>query len=321
MTALGPGGSAAVNLLNTVSNAVDALIGGTVGSSAGAIAITATAPPTTTTTTTTTIPPQCGSPTISAKAQDPVRGAVRAVGRALTFAYVITVANPGPCALSNLVIADALPRAFRWFGPARSSVVLASPDAASPHSAIRSSSSNEAFVSAATLRAGGSMTVSLLGRATALGRQSDAATLTATGLAPLRSNTVTIDVTTTPKPAATRVNAQRATGTASTGPAGPEAALSQIAHVDIAVRLLSTQGRSCVWLNGQGRLVRRSPGRSGKCDSPLWLRASGTRHWLYHFRRGLNSGRYQLLVRVLNRAGVYDTTFAPSHHNVVAFRL
>jgi hypothetical protein len=165
------------------------------------------------------------------------------------------------------------------------------------------------------------MTVSLLGSATALGRQSDAAMLTATGLAPLRSNTVTLDVTTTPKLGATRVNAQGATGTASTGPPGPEAALSQIAHVDIAVRLLSPRGRGCVWLNGQGRLVRRRPGRSGKCDSPLWLRASGKRHWLYRFRRRLNPGRYQLLVRASNRAGVYDTTFAPSHHNLVAFRI
>ena len=51
MTVLGVGGSAAVDLLNTVSNAVDALIGGTVGTSAGAIAITATPPPSTTTTT------------------------------------------------------------------------------------------------------------------------------------------------------------------------------------------------------------------------------------------------------------------------------
>jgi hypothetical protein len=65
--------------------------------------------------------------------------------------------------------------------------------------------------------------------------------------------------------------------------------------------------------------VRVKPGSGRKCDSPLWLRASGKRHWLYRFRRSLGSGRYQLLVRVSNRAGVYDTTFAPSHHDVVTF--
>jgi hypothetical protein len=202
--------------------------------------------------------------------------------------------------------------------------VFSSPGGGSPQSLIRSSSPDQAVVSAATLPAGDSMTVSLRGRATALGRQSDTATLTAAGLPTLSSNQVTVDVTTTPRAASTRVNAQRATGTASTGPAGPEASLSQIAHVDVAVRQLSARGhaaRGCVWLNGRGRLVRLSPGRSGKCDAPLWLRASGKRQWLYRFRRGLSSGRYQLLVRVSNRGGVYDSTFAPSHHNLVTFRI
>jgi uncharacterized delta-60 repeat protein/uncharacterized repeat protein (TIGR01451 family) len=320
MTALGEGGSAAVNLLNTVSNAVDALIGGTVGTTAGAIAITATPPPTTTT----TVPPQCGRPAISTKARDPVRGDVHAVGRGSAFSYVITVANRGPCAFSNLVISDPLPRAFAWSGPAASSVVFASPGR-SPPSQIRSSGSHQAIVSAATLPAGDSMTVSLRGRATALGRQSDAATLTAAGLAALRSNTFKLDVTTTPKAGAVRVNARGATGTASAARGGPEAALSQIARVDVAVRMLSTRRhtrvRGCVWLNGRGRLVRVRPGRGGKCDAPLWLRANGKRHWLYRFRRRLGSGGYQLLVRVSNRAGVYDTTFGASHHNLVRFRI
>jgi hypothetical protein len=324
MTALGPGGSAAVDLLNTVSNAVDALIGGTVGTSAGAIAITATAPPTPTTTTTTTIPPQCGRPTISNKAHDPVRGDVRAVGRGLGFSYVITVANPGPCSLANLVISDPLPRAFAWLGPAGSSVALASPVAAPP--LIASSNSHEAVVSAAILPAGDTVTVSLRGHATTLGRQSDTATVTATGIAAVRSNSLTLDVTTTPRAGTIRVNARQASGTASAGSGGPEAALSQIAHVDIAVRALSANGHAaaaqrCLWLNRQGRLVRLRPGRSGRCDSPIWLRASGKRRWLYRFRRRLGSGRYQLLVRVSNRAGVYDATLAASHHNLVGFRI
>jgi hypothetical protein len=167
--------------------------------------------------------------------------------------------------------------------------------------------------------------VSLGGRSTTLGRQSDTATVAAAGVAALRSNSLTLDVTTTPRTGATRVDAQQASGTASAGSGGPEAALSQIAHVDIAVRALKARGhaaaQSCVWLNRQGRLARLRPGRSGKCDSPIWLRASGKRRWLYRFRRRLSSGRYQLLVRVSNRAGVYDATFAASHHNLVAFRL
>ena len=305
-----------MDLLNTVSNAVDALIGGTVGTSAGAIAITATPPPS-------TITPQCGSPTISKKAHAAVRGDVHAVGRGQRFAYVITVANPGPCALANLVIADPLPRGFGWFGPAASSVVFASPTGASPQSLIESSNSNQALVGAATLPAGDSLSVSLPGRANRLGRQSDTAAMTATGFPALPSNSVTLDVTTTPRGRVTRVDAQRVTGTASAGAGGPEAALSRIARIDVAVRALSVHGRArargCLWLNGRGRLVRVRPGRSGKCDSPRWLRASGKRRWLYRFRRPLSPGRYQLLVRISNRAGVYDTTFAPSHHNLAPF--
>jgi uncharacterized delta-60 repeat protein len=322
MTALGAGGSAAVDLLNTVSNAVDALIGGTVGTSAGAIAITATPPPTTTTTTT---PRQCGRPTISKRAHDPVRGDVHAVGRGMGFSYVITVANPGPCTLTNLVISDPLPPAFVWLGPSGSSVVFATPVAASPQSVITSAKPHEAVVTAAILPPGDTVTVSLRGHPTMLGRQSDTATVTAAGVPALRSNSFTLDVTTTPRTGATRVNAHQASGTASAGSGGPEAALSQVAHVDIAVRALSTRSHAaaqgCIWLNRQGRLARLRPGRSGKCDSPIWLRASGKRRWLYRFRRRLSSGRYQLLVRVSNRAGVYDTTFAASHHNLVAFRI
>jgi hypothetical protein len=238
---------------------------------------------------------------------------------------VITVANPGPCALANIVISDRLPRAFAWSGPAASGVVFASRTGASPQSRITSQNSNQAGVSATTLPAGDTMVVSLRGRATALGGQSDAATLTATGLSAISSNRVTLDVTTTPRAGATRVNAQRATGTASSGRGGPEASLSRIARVDVAVRLLSTRSRAaargCLWLNGRGRLVPRRAGRSGTCDSPLWLRASGKRQWQYRFGRKLRSGRYQLLVRVSNRAGVYDTTFAASHHDLVAFRI
>jgi uncharacterized delta-60 repeat protein len=323
MTSLGQGGSAAVDLLNTVSSAVDALIGGTVGTSAGAIAITATAPPTTGTTTT----PggtACGQPTIIKRAHDAVRGNVHAVGRGRPFSYVITVTNLGSCTLSNLAISDPLPLAFAWRGPAASSVVFASPPGGSPQSLIASSGS-QAFASAAVLPAGDSVTASLPGRATALGRQSDTATLTAAGLSAVSSNRLTLDVTTTPKVGRTRVNARGARGTASAPSGGPEAALSRIAHVDVAVRALSGAGhaaaRACLWLGGRGRLVSLKPGRSRKCDAPLWLRASGKRRWAYRFRRRLSHGRYQLLVRVSNRAGVYDTTFAASHHNLVTFTI
>jgi uncharacterized delta-60 repeat protein/uncharacterized repeat protein (TIGR01451 family) len=316
MTVLGVGGSAAVDLLNTVSNAVDALIGGTVGASAGVIAITATPPPTT------TLPGQCRPPTISKTAHDPVRGDVHAVGRGQRFAYVIRVANPGPCPLTNVVIADPLPRAFAWSGPAGSSVAFASPTGASPQSVIEAPNSKQALVGAASLPPGDSMTVSLRGRANALGRQSDTAAVTAAGFPARSSNTLTLHVTTTPRAAGTRVNARGASGTASGGSGGPEAARSKIAHVFVAVRALRqgrTRARGCLWLGGRGRLVRVKPGRGGKCDSPRWLPAIGTRHWRYRFRRPLGSGSYQLLVRISNRAGVYDTTFAPSHHNLVKF--
>jgi uncharacterized delta-60 repeat protein len=322
MVALGQGGSAAVDLLNTVSGAVDGLIGGTVGTTAGAIAINYQSPPTTTTPT--PAPgPGCNFPSVVKTAHDAVRGDVHAVGRDLRFSYVLKVVNPGRCALANLTVSDTLPRAFAWLGPAASTVVFASPVPGSPRPQVTSSSGNLALIGAATLPADDAMTVSLPGRATALGRQSDAATLTAAGLPALSSGTFTLDVTTTPRPGKTHVDARGVTGTSSAGAAGPEAALSRIARVDIAVRQLSPRGHaaapSCLWLGAQGRILRVRAGKGGKCDSPGWLRATGTRHWLYRFRRRLASGRYQLLIRVVNRAGVYDTTFAPGHHNLAGF--
>jgi hypothetical protein len=241
------------------------------------------------------------------------------------FSYVISVADVGACAFANLAILDPLPSAFAWSGPGASSLSFAPPFTPAAHALTEVAQPHGALAASSILPTGHTITVSLPGRATALGRQSDAATVTAAGLPALRTNTVTLDVTSTPRAGGPRVNASGATGTASAAAGGPEKALSRLAHVDVAVRVLSAGTRApahlCQWVNGQGRLVRRKAGTSGQCDSPLWLRATGTSRWRYHFRRRLASGRYQLLIRVVNRAGVYDTKFAASHHDLVTFRV
>ena len=233
--------------------------------------------------------------------------------------YVITVANPGPCASRTWSSLTHWRPSVTQAG--RSGVVFFA------HRRLSAIADRVVQLQSGARGRGDAAGRGLAdrlppGRANTLGRQSDTAAVTATGFPALPSNSVTLDVTTTPKARVTRVDAQRVTGIASAGAGGPVAA--RIARVDVAVRALSAHGRArargCLWLNGRGRLVRVRPGRSGKCDSPRWLRASGKRRWLYRFRRSLSPGRYQLLVRISNRAGVYDTTFAPEPPQPGAFR-
>ena len=74
-----------------------------------------------------------------------------------------------------------------------------------------------------------------------------------------------------------------------------------------------------MWLDPRGHLKRLRPGANGACSAPLWLRARGTTRWRYRFKPRLRRGKYELLVRVVNRGGVYDTIFTPAHHNLVRF--
>jgi uncharacterized delta-60 repeat protein len=321
MSVLTAGGAGAAALLTTVSNAVDALIGGIVGTSdkAGLVAVhLSTGSPNGSTGTT------CNTATITKAAHDAVRGDVRAVGLGQAFSYRIAVAAPASCGLSNVVVSDDLPAGFAWVGPSASTATFSGPFAGALTAQKASSGLRQATVSATELPAGESLTVALPGRAVALGPQTDAAVLSATGLSALRSTPVTLHVTTLPMAGRTRVSARLVSGTASAGNGGPEAALSRLTRVDIAVRLLRRGRRNvpgCEWLNARGRFAPVRPGTGGRCDHYVWQHADGTTRWHYRFRARLRSGRYELLVRITNAGGVYDTTFSASRHDLVTFSI
>lgn len=127
------------------------------------------------------------------------------------------------------------------------------------------------------------------------------------------------------------MNASQASGRALTSAtragdaaaASPVARLSRLAYVDVAVQSVPRRhlraGGACRWLDKRGGLKRVKPGPNGACNTPVWLRAQGTTRWLYRFKPKLPRGKYELLVRVVNRGGVYDTNFSPAHHNRVRF--
>jgi uncharacterized repeat protein (TIGR01451 family) len=94
------------------------------------------------------------------------------------------------------------------------------------------------------------------------------------------------------------------------------------AQTNVAVESVTTGKAAkayCLWLNNTGRLVTKPLSVFGTCDTPIWLRAHGTTHWSIRFPHHLPKGRYQLLVRAVNRAGSYNSTFSRALHNLIVF--
>jgi hypothetical protein len=75
----------------------------------------------------------------------------------------------------------------------------------------------------------------------------------------------------------------------------------------------------CQWLNGSGGKFSKVAADKGKCDQPIWLRASGARKWRYTLRKRLPRGHYLLLVRAVDVGGVSNNSFSARQHNLRNF--
>jgi hypothetical protein len=60
---------------------------------------------------------------------------------------------------------------------------------------------------------------------------------------------------------------------------------------------------------------RSVPARAGRCDQPIWLRARGTRTWIYRMAGQIAAGRYVLYSRATNRRGARETVFSEALGN------
>ena len=80
-------------------------------------------------------------------------------------------------------------------------------------------------------------------------------------------------------------------------------------------------GARCLWLTAAPSRFRAIAPHRGRCDTPLWLRASGTSSWRYVFKRLLPRGTYILYARATDQAGLTQDVFSLHAHNRVTFRL
>jgi hypothetical protein len=122
-------------------------------------------------------------------------------------------------------------------------------------------------------------------------------------------------------------NAGGANGTA--GPPGKAAhaaaaavdprisALEKLSRVEVSFERLGKG--PCQWLNGSGGKFSKVAADKGKCDQPIWLRASGGRKWRYTLRKRLPRGHYLLLVRAVDVGGVSNNSFSARQHNLRNF--
>ena len=140
-----------------------------------------------------------------------------------------------------------------------------------------------------------------------------------------RSNVITVIVTPGPVSKVATATAAGIEGTAAATDAtgGDRVArgaqslprLHRLARVEVAVRRL---GPRCRWLasrRGRFRTVR------ARGCPPVWLRARGTTRWRLRFARRLPRGRYEVLTRALNRAGVSDDTLTRAERSRVSLRV
>jgi hypothetical protein len=75
----------------------------------------------------------------------------------------------------------------------------------------------------------------------------------------------------------------------------------------------------CQWLKGpSGGFKAISRDRTG-CDRAVWLRATGTTKWSFTLPASLPDGKYLLLARAVNAAGVAESRFTAKDRNRLPF--
>jgi uncharacterized repeat protein (TIGR01451 family) len=249
------------------------------------------------------------------------------VGSGEPMRYDITVTNVGKCPATNVNILDSLPASFRFTQKGARAV----PPRVGYGVTVTPNPNGGGGVSLdiPALAPGAMVDLLVEGTVSGPGPLDNTAAATADELSqPKPSNAVNLTVWPTPTVSSATASTTGVNGTATPGRIPPSArdATAASAHttsplvaVYIAVRKL---GNGCTWLNStRAQFQHRKPAAGGPCLTPIWLKAHGTSHWRLRFKKPLRRGRYELLVKAVNRARVYDTTFSPGRHNLLSFRV
>ena len=93
----------------------------------------------------------------------------------------------------------------------------------------------------------------------------------------------------------------------------------KVKSVEIAVL---RSGTGCRWLSSlRGDLSVVDAGPKGRCDAPMWVKATGTKKWVVALRRKLPAGRYTLFSRAVLANGVAEARFTRADHTRISFRI
>ena len=232
--------------------------------------------------------------------------------------YIVYVTNVGDCEATDVVVSDPLPAGFSYDHTTVWEVFngLVFPLPTQP-SVSHARQTVKAYLG--SIPKGGRRVVEIVGHGDSPGDQVNAASITASGLAVLATNPVRLKVEDGPKLGIFIVNEKGASGFGTSQAKKVRAAASSdpLARVEVAVQALD--GKPCRWLDARGRIKRVSGNTRTGCFRPFWLRAKGTTHWSYRFKKRLPRGHYQLFIRPVTRKGVTQSIFRRSLHDLVPF--
>jgi uncharacterized delta-60 repeat protein len=98
------------------------------------------------------------------------------------------------------------------------------------------------------------------------------------------------------------------------------ALLRRVGHTAAFSRSKRPQAR-CLWLRSSRARFKTLKPRRGRCATPRFLRAQGTRSWVFKLRKRLPPGRYILYTRATDTSGNSETSFSSKLGNRAAFRV
>jgi uncharacterized repeat protein (TIGR01451 family) len=80
-------------------------------------------------------------------------------------------------------------------------------------------------------------------------------------------------------------------------------------------------GTACKWLKSADATFAGRSAHRGICDTPVWLKATGTRNWHYTLTHKLPPGSYVVYSRAYDTTGRSETNFTGADKNRLAFHV
>ena len=83
----------------------------------------------------------------------------------------------------------------------------------------------------------------------------------------------------------------------------------------------SSRPGKCEWVASRRGNVAKRKADHGVCNSPIWIRATGTKHWSLRLKHRLPPGRYVVYSRATGSNGISESNFTAKDRNRRVFRV